>query len=35
MKQALSTLGQIVATPGALQLVRAQGIDGLVSYVDT
>ena len=30
MKQALFTLGQIVATPGALQLMRAQGIDGLV-----
>ena len=30
MKQALFALGQIVATLGALQLMRAQGIDGLV-----
>ena len=29
MKQALFALGQIVATPGALELMKAQGIDGL------
>jgi hypothetical protein len=29
MKQALFALGQIVATPGAIALMKAQGIDGL------
>ena len=29
MKQAFFALGQIVATPGALELMKAQGIDGL------